>query len=69
MNSPSAKRQYPRKADIVRAIQAARASGFAVGALECRPDGTIKLLPGSEIGDGAGIGLTDFEEWEAAGRL
>lgn len=60
------KRQYARKADIVRAIEAARASGLAVGALECRPDGTIRLFPGSGT---KAEKLSEFDAWDAADRL
>jgi phage tail protein X len=60
------KRQYARKADIVRAVEAARACGLAVQALDICPDGTIRLLPGAAPKKD---GVNDFEAWEAAGRL
>ena len=66
MGAQVTKRRYARKADIVRAVEAARASGLAVRSLECRPDGTIRLFPasGEQRED-----RSDFEAWEAAGRL
>jgi hypothetical protein len=41
-----AKPIYPRKAQIERAIAAARAGGIKVGGIEIDPDGTIRILEG-----------------------
>ncbi|MDF1835941.1 MAG: hypothetical protein P1U62_13820 [Alteraurantiacibacter sp. bin_em_oilr2.035] len=66
MVAAAPKRQYARKADIVRAMEAARAGGLAVAGLECRPDGTIILLPAitKKMDE-----QSAFEAWEAADRL
>lgn len=66
MASTTLKRSYPRKADIVRTIDAARASGLPVQGIECKPDGTIRLFPSSWLEkDVSG----DFDAWEKTGRL
>lgn len=36
---------YPTKAQIRRAVDAARENGIKVGGFELRPDGTITILP------------------------
>jgi hypothetical protein len=35
---------YPRKADITRAVDAAKACGIDVAGLEVSPDGAIKIV-------------------------
>lgn len=66
MSEPGLTRKYPRKADIVRAVDAARASGLAIHGLECRPDGTIRLFPSSGL---KVDGTSEFDEWDKADRL
>jgi hypothetical protein len=58
-------RAYPRKAEIARAVQAAKACGLDVEAIEISPEGTIRVLgphplPANE---------TEFDAWEKAGKL
>lgn len=43
--APPPRRAYPRKAEIARAIDAARAAGLRVGGIEVGPQGTIRILP------------------------
>lgn len=66
MVSASSKRTYPRKADIVRAVDAARASGLVVQGLECKPDGTIRLYPSSWLNAESS---SEFDAWDKAKRL
>lgn len=58
-------RSYPRKAEIARAVEAAKACGIDVAGIEVSRDGCIKVL---------GLGSTssppsEFDEWDKAGRL
>jgi hypothetical protein len=58
-------RCYPRKAEIARAVEAAKSCGIDVTGIEVSFDGTIKVL---------GAGLTsstesEFDKWNKAGRL
>lgn len=56
---------YPRKVEITRAIEAAKACGLEVGGVEVSRDGCIKVLgPGP-----ASSPQSEFDEWEKAGRL
>jgi hypothetical protein len=56
---------YPRKAEIARAVEAAKACGIDVAGIEVSRDGCIKVLgPAS-----APSPLTEFDKWEKAGRL
>ena len=58
-------RSYPRKAEIARAVEAAKACGIDVAGIEVSRDGSIKVLgPGS-----ASPPRSEFEEWDKAGRL
>jgi len=59
-------RTYPRKTDIERAVTAAKACGVDVAAVEVSPDGTIKV---SEARADPQRPLTEFDRWEAQGRL
>ena len=62
-------RRYPRKADVSRAVQAARENGIAVRSVELRSDGTIRLSA-SALGDRRAEGDgSEFDAWNAAGRL
>ena len=55
----AAKAIYPRKAQIERAIAAAKAGGIKVGGVEIDPDGTIRIL-----GEKASAGETPYERWK-----
>jgi hypothetical protein len=60
-------RSYPRKAEIARAVEAAKACGIDVASIEVSRDGSIKVL-----GPGSGSGSpppSEFDEWDKAGRL
>ena len=59
-------RAYARKSEISRTVQAARANGIPVNAIECLPDGTIRLSSATEPGDRA---KTAFDLWDEAGKL
>lgn len=60
-------RGYPRRAEIERVVAAVRASGVEIGAVSVGPDGTIRV---SETGlHSPSSSLTDFDRWEADGRL
>jgi hypothetical protein len=54
----SAARSYPRQADVLRAVEAARRVGICVNSVEIRPDGTIKV---SQVTEAA---RDEFERWE-----
>jgi hypothetical protein len=57
------KRTYPRKVEITRAVEAAKACGIEVAGIEISPAGTIKILsPGQSV-------ASEFDEWDKAGRL
>ena len=54
-------RAYPRKAEITRAVDAARTAGIAIGGVEVSPDGTIRILPASSTPvDSA------YDRWQAS---
>lgn len=57
------KRQGFKKADIMRAMDAAKAAGLDVGMVELAPDGTIRLAAKSRMA----TSLPDdmFAKWEA----
>jgi hypothetical protein len=57
------RRSYPRKAEIMRAVEAARASGLPVSSmgLELTTEGTIRLLPPSP----AGAAESEYDRWLA----
>lgn len=59
-------RQYPRKSDITRAVEAAKACGVDVGGIEVMPTGAIKILDRREARIGS---ETEFDRWEREGRL
>lgn len=58
--------RYPRKVDIERVVSAVRASGVDVGEVEVAPDGTIKVV---EARGCSTQPESEFERWEASGRL
>ena len=63
--APLVTRSYPRKAEIARAVEAAKACGIEVAGIEVSRDGNIKVL-----GPGAGTSVSSaFDEWDKAGRL
>ena len=59
------KRRYARRAEITRAIEAAKACGIEVSGIEVSPDGSIKVLSGAA----AAASQSEFDQWEQAGRL
>ena len=61
-----ASNRYPRKVEIERVVSAIRASGVDVGEVEVAPDGTIKVIEARNCSRGS---ETDFDRWEAWGRL
>ena len=60
------RRSYPRRSDIIRTVEAARASGLVISGLECCPDGTIRLLP---PGANSSPAATQFDAWNEAEKL
>ncbi len=58
-------RAYPRKAEIARAIQAARACGLDVAAIEISPEGAIRILGPNPLP----ADETEFDAWDKAGKL
>jgi hypothetical protein len=62
----SLRRTYPRKIEIERAVAAAKACGVDVASVEVAPDGTIKV---SEARGAVSQSLSEFDRWDAAGRL
>lgn len=59
-------RPYPRKADIARAVQAARDNGIAIAAVELSPTGVIKIFGANAS---PAEHASDFDRWDAAGKL
>lgn len=57
------RRAYPRKVEIARAVEAAKASGIDVAGIEISPDGHIRLVEARAIPQPQ----NDFDRWE--GRL
>lgn len=53
-------RRYPRKAEIARAVEAAKACGLSVGGIEIGPDGTIRVLQAAPGGLDS-----PYERWKA----
>lgn len=57
--------RYPRKAEIARAIEAAREGGLKVTGIEVSSAGIIKVLgPGHPT-----TTQNDFDKWDSEGRL
>lgn len=56
----SAHRAYPRKAEIARAMEAAKACGLDVAGVEISPEGHIRLLEARAIPQPQ----NDFDRWE-----
>ncbi len=61
-----APRSYPRKAEITRAVEAAKACGIQVTGFEIGRDGLIRILSG--LGAGAADLDNEFDRWKAARR-
>jgi len=59
-------RGYPRKIEIERTVAAAKACGVDVASVEVAPDGTIRV---SETRAASHQQLSEFDRWDAAGRL
>lgn len=59
--------RYPRRAEIERVVAAVRASGVEIGAVSVGPDGTIRVSE-SDL-HSASSSSTEFDRWEADGRL
>lgn len=59
-------RNYPRTSEIQRAVAAAQACGVNVASVEVAPDGTIRV---SEAAEHQSQHLSEFDRWDAAGRL
>ena len=59
------KRYYPRRAEITRAVEAAKACGIEVNGIEVSPDGSIKIISGA----GGTPSESEFDTWDRAGRL
>lgn len=56
----SAERAYPRKIEIARAMDAAKACGLDVAGIEISPQGHIRLLEARAIPQPQ----NDFDRWE-----
>jgi len=59
--------RYPRRAEIERVVAAVRASGVEIGAVSVAPDGTI-CVSETDL-HSSSSSLTEFDRWEAGGRL
>jgi hypothetical protein len=59
------KRLYPRKAEIARAVEAAKACGIDVGGIEISPDGWIRVLGVGRLSGTHG----EYDKWDKAGLL
>lgn len=59
-------RQYPRKADIQRAITTVRACGLNIACIEIGPDGSIRLSEAVVVQFSP---LSDFDRLDAEGLL
>ena len=57
---------YPRRAQITRAVAAARHSGIEVAEIELGSDGSIRISSSRPSSTDA---RTEFDRWDAAGRL
>lgn len=61
------RRSYPRKVEITRTVEAAKACGIDVAGIEVSPDGSIKILV---LGPGlAATPETEFDYWDKSGKL
>ena len=61
-----AERSYARTTEIRRAVQTVRATGIDVASVDLLPDGTIRLSRAETEGRRS---ATEFDRWDAAGRL
>ncbi len=57
-------RTYPRKAEIARAVEAAKQCGIEVAGIEVSRDGCIKVLGASSASS-----PSEFDKWDKDGRL
>lgn len=48
-----ARRAYPRKVEIARAVEAARSAGISIGGVEVSADGTIRIVSAQTSVDSA----------------
>lgn len=55
-----ARRAYPRKIEIVRVVEAAKACGLDVAGVEVSPEGVIKIVEARAIPQPQ----DEFERWE-----
>lgn len=60
------RRSYPRKAEIVRAVEAAKLSGLDVAGIEVSPEGVIKIVEARAIPKQP---ESEFDRWDREGRL
>jgi len=58
-------RGYPRKAEIARAVQAARACGLDITAIEISPEGAIRIVGPNPLPPAE----SEFDAWNRAGKL
>jgi hypothetical protein len=54
-------RNYPRGAEIKRAVDAAKACGIDVAGFEVCPDGTIRIVEARTVP----VARNDFDRWES----
>ena len=59
-------RSYPRKAEITRAVEAAKACGVPIDSIEVSPNGTIKISRGARTTNRQD---SEFDRLDAEGRL
>jgi hypothetical protein len=59
-------RHYPRRAEITRAVAAARDMGITVSGIELSPEGIIRVTSSSHTSSATD---NEFDRWDAAGRL
>ena len=62
----TASARYPTRAQIARAVQAARENGVSVSTLDVQPNGTIRVSAGPSM---VSSSPSLFDELDAAGRL
>lgn len=60
------RRNYPTKAAIVRAVEAAKLCGLDVAGFEVSPAGTIKVVEARAI---PAKPESEFDKWDRAGKL
>lgn len=62
-------RRYARSSDIRRLVDATRASGVMIRAVEFSADGTVRLLPNAGSDSSGSDTKDEFDAWDKAGRL